>query len=369
MCCRARRLLGREYREHRAARLFGILARPVSDNFLEWLAEVRGLKDSLWEGAVLQLSLTYSEKYNDVPPAVKFNTIPFHPNVNRKGFGLPQETQSSSSTVGFSPVSRSLFACSGCPLGWIHFICLTEVEQYSGRPCIDFLDNPEEWKEKLTISNILLAIQVMLSNPITENAVNAEAAEMLKNNMPLYRQMVMQCVRNSLHPEELPHTEKDRVSSLKFYQPAEGSSLGSARGIRRISFEDYHRTWSRIATSKARDHFKDSFFEDPEFIGSYCGWKAKNEKGTEDWGEDTCTAIISQLIRKQRKQTAGGVSEMSKIELENYQLCQSPDVPDLPSERQTVDEDGHDNQEELWEKEVDNLVAWTNTLSNKRLED
>nr|XP_013807531.1 PREDICTED: ubiquitin-conjugating enzyme E2 U-like [Apteryx mantelli mantelli] len=301
----------------------GILARPVSDNFLEWLAEVRGLKDSLWEGAVLQLSLTYSEKYNDVPPAVKFNTIPFHPNV----------------------------------------------DQCSGRPCIGFLDNPEEWKEKLTISNILLAIQVMLSNPVTENAVNAEAAEMLKNNMPLYRQMVMQCVRNSLHPEELPHTEKDRVSSLKFYQPAEGSSLGSARGIRRISFEDYHRTWSRIATSKARDHFKDSFFEDPEFIGSYCGWKAKNEKGTEDWDEDTCTAIISQLIRKQRKQTAGGVSEMSKIELENYQLCQSPDVPDLPSERQTVDEDGHDNQEELWEKEVDNLVAWTNTLSNKRLED
>ncbi|XP_068809534.1 ubiquitin-conjugating enzyme E2 U isoform X3 [Struthio camelus] len=263
MCCRARRLLGQEYREHRAARLFGIFARPVSDNFLEWLAEIQGLKDSLWEGAVLQLSLTYSEKYNDVPPTVKFNTIPFHPNV----------------------------------------------DQYSGRPCIDFLDNPEEWKEKLTISNILLAIQVMLSNPVTENAVNVEAAEMLKNNMPLYRQMVMQCVRNSLHPEELSHIEKDRVSPLTFYQRAEGSSLGSAR----------------------------------------------------------CTAIISQLIRKQRKQTAGELSEMSKIE--NYQFWQSPDVPDLPSERQRVDEDGHDNREELWEKEVDNLVAWTNTLSNKRLED
>ncbi|XP_068809529.1 ubiquitin-conjugating enzyme E2 U isoform X1 [Struthio camelus] len=321
MCCRARRLLGQEYREHRAARLFGIFARPVSDNFLEWLAEIQGLKDSLWEGAVLQLSLTYSEKYNDVPPTVKFNTIPFHPNV----------------------------------------------DQYSGRPCIDFLDNPEEWKEKLTISNILLAIQVMLSNPVTENAVNVEAAEMLKNNMPLYRQMVMQCVRNSLHPEELSHIEKDRVSPLTFYQRAEGSSLGSARRIRRISFEDYHRTWSRIATSKATDHFKDSLFEDPEFTGNYCGWKAKNVKGTEDWDKDTCTAIISQLIRKQRKQTAGELSEMSKIE--NYQFWQSPDVPDLPSERQRVDEDGHDNREELWEKEVDNLVAWTNTLSNKRLED
>ncbi|XP_010213051.1 PREDICTED: ubiquitin-conjugating enzyme E2 U [Tinamus guttatus] len=271
----------------------GIFARPLQDSVLEWVAEVQGLKDSLWEGAVLQLSLTYSENYNDVPPTVRFNTIPFHPNV----------------------------------------------DQYSGRPCIDFLDNPEEWKEKLTISNILLAIQVMLSNPVTENAVNAEAAEMLKNDMPLYRQMVMQCVRNSLHPEELPHTEKDHVSSLKFYQPTEGSSVDFAsyfyrnrsnkneitqsfrraprqavlagrkqqtrvlcefarflaeatplfciyvfRGIKRISFEDYHRTWSKIATSKARDHFRDSFIADPEFIGN---WKAKNEKGTADSDEDT----------------------------------------------------------------------------------
>uniref|UniRef100_A0A8C6YN93 Ubiquitin conjugating enzyme E2 U n=1 Tax=Nothoprocta perdicaria TaxID=30464 RepID=A0A8C6YN93_NOTPE len=189
--------------------LQGIFTRPLQDSVLEWVAEVQGLKDSLWEGAVLQLTLTYSEKYNDVPPTVRFNTIPFHPNV----------------------------------------------DQYSGRPCIDFLDNPEEWKEKLTISNILLAIQVMLSNPVTENAVNAEAAEMLKNNMPLYRQMVMQCVRNSLHPE----------------------------GIRRISFEDYHRTWAKIATSKARDHFKDSY---PKFIGNCSSWKAKNEKGTGDADED-----------------------------------------------------------------------------------
>ncbi|XP_025892921.1 ubiquitin-conjugating enzyme E2 U-like [Nothoprocta perdicaria] len=205
----------------------------------------------------------------------------------------------------------------------------------------------------------------MLSNPVTENAVNAEAAEMLKNNMPLYRQMVMQCVRNSLHPEELPRTEKDRVSSLEFYQPIEGSSLDFARGIRRISFEDYHRTWAKIATSKARDHFKDSFYEDPKFIGNCSSWKAKNEKGTGDADEDACTAMVSRLLRKQGYQTPGGLSGTGETELENYQLCQHPDVPVcLPSERQRGDEDGHDNQEELWEKEVDHLVAWTNTLSS-----
>lgn len=41
----------------------------------------------------------------------------------------------------------------------------------------------------------------MLSNPELENAVNVEAAEMLKNNVSLYRQMVIQCVRTSQHPE------------------------------------------------------------------------------------------------------------------------------------------------------------------------
>ena len=40
-------------------------------------------------------------------------------------------------------------------------------------------------------------------------------------------------------------------------------------------------------------------------------------------------------------------------------MCLSSFLP----ERQIADEDGHDNQEEIWEKEVDNLVAWTNSLT------
>uniref|UniRef100_A0A8C3TDP2 UBC core domain-containing protein n=1 Tax=Chelydra serpentina TaxID=8475 RepID=A0A8C3TDP2_CHESE len=142
--------------------------------------------------AVLQLSMKYTEEYNSVPPTVTFNTIPFHPNV----------------------------------------------DQHSGRPCIDFLDNPKEWNGKLTMSSILLTIQVMLSNPELENVLNVEAAEMLKNNISLYRQMVIQCVRTSQHLEE---------TLLCIY---------IFRRITTVSFEDYHRMWSGIATSKAAEHFK-----------------------------------------------------------------------------------------------------------------
>uniref|UniRef100_A0A674K9S0 UBC core domain-containing protein n=1 Tax=Terrapene triunguis TaxID=2587831 RepID=A0A674K9S0_9SAUR len=143
-------------------------------------------------GAVLQLSIKYTEEYNSVPPTLIFNTIPFHPNV----------------------------------------------DQHSGRPCIDFLDNPKEWNGKLTMSSILLAIQVMLSNPELENAVNVEAAEMLKNNISLYRQMVIQC---KITPATL---KQERITT--------------------ISFEDYHRMWSGIATSKAAEHFKAPFWKPGE---------------------------------------------------------------------------------------------------------
>uniref|UniRef100_A0A7M4EW30 Ubiquitin conjugating enzyme E2 U n=1 Tax=Crocodylus porosus TaxID=8502 RepID=A0A7M4EW30_CROPO len=224
MHSRAYVLLEREHQEWKEANVFGIFAAPINDNLLEWLAEVQGLKDSLWEGAVLQLTLKYSESYNSVPPSVSFNTIPFHPNV----------------------------------------------DQHSGKPCIDFLDDPNKWNRKLTMCDILLTIQVMLSNPVLENAVNMEAAEMLKNNLALYRQMVIQCVRTSQRLEE----------TLVLF------CIYSYRRITSISFEDYHRTWSGIATSKAKEYFKAPLFEDPVFMGNYYSWKERNLIEAGGWDEN-----------------------------------------------------------------------------------
>ncbi|XP_074859347.1 ubiquitin-conjugating enzyme E2 U [Carettochelys insculpta] len=325
MHSRACLLLEREYLEYKEANIFGIFATPLKDNLLEWLVEVQGLKDSLWEGAVLQLSVKYTEEHNSVPPTVTFNTIPFHPNV----------------------------------------------DPHSGRPCIDFLDNPKEWNGKLTMSSILLAIQVMLSNPELENAVNVEAAEMLKTNMPLYRQMVIQCVRASQHLEDLLSTKEDCASSLKYFLPSETSSRGRVRRVKSISFEDYHKTWTGIATSKVTGHFKASLFEDPEFIGSYYDWKTKNVTGTGEWGEAAYSAIVSQLIRKQKQQTVDEkLLEIRKMDQDDNLLYQTSDELGLVPENQAVCEKRpQSKEEELWGREVDNLVAWTNTLCTEGLED
>ncbi|KAM9130326.1 ubiquitin-conjugating enzyme E2 U [Pangshura tecta] len=329
MHSRAYFLLEREYLEYKEANIFGIFVIPTKDNLLEWLAEVQGLKDSLWEGAVLQLSIKYTEEYNSVPPTLIFNTIPFHPN-------------------GKDHVRNCL------------------MDQHSGRPCIDFLDNPKEWNGKLTMGSILLAIQVMLSNPELENAVNVEAAEMLKNNISLYRQMVIQCVRTSQLLGDLSSTGKDSASSLKYYLPSEASSRGHVRRITAISFEDYHRMWSGIATSKAAEHFKAPLFEDPTFIGNCYGWKAKNVKETGEWDENTYNAIVSQLVRKQRQQTIDGkLIEIRKKEQDNNLLYQTP----VPESQAAGEKRPRSKEEEPWESEVDNLVAWTNALCTKGLED
>ncbi|CDQ85804.1 unnamed protein product [Oncorhynchus mykiss] len=105
-------LLRNQYLKLQTANLKGVEAKPVSHSLLEWEAKVEGLKDTLWEGAVLLLTLHFTESYNSVPPTVEFTAIPFHPNVDKD----------------------------------------------TGSPCIPCLDS--EWNPSISITSILLSIQV-----------------------------------------------------------------------------------------------------------------------------------------------------------------------------------------------------------------
>ncbi|XP_029468002.1 ubiquitin-conjugating enzyme E2 U-like [Rhinatrema bivittatum] len=291
----------------------GVFVTPVSDNFLEWIATVQGLKDSLWEGAIFQLFLKYTDKYNSVPPSVIFNTIPFHPNVNKT----------------------------------------------SGKPCIDFLDNPEEWNNRLTMTSILLTIQVMLSNPVMENPVNVEAAEMLQNNTSHYRKVVFDCVRAS---QQLNAGMMDNTSSKLTISLAQTESAEHFRKIQTISFEDYHSAWSGIATSKATH----PCFKNPTAL-----WNYFNEE-TDAKAESNVSPTIHKRIRKPAAADVADGKQIGMNEMKpTYQFHNTTDeiidphtsVPRV--QRMEVSE----KHEESWEEEVDHLVAWTNTLSTTALED
>nr|XP_025839027.1 ubiquitin-conjugating enzyme E2 U isoform X6 [Vulpes vulpes] len=213
MHCRAYFLLERDIQELKENNFKGITAFPVSEDLMEWGADIEGLQNTFWHGLFFQLTIKFTSQYNFVPPVVKFITIPFHPNV----------------------------------------------DQNTGRVCIDFLDDPEKWNTNYTLSSILLTLQVMLSNPVLENPVNLEAARMLIKDESLYKQIVL---RLFSQPIQL------RENSLEF--PKDPDKL--TRSIKAVSFNDYYKTWSGIATSKATEHYRSSCM-----LLLWLGWLEKVE--------------------------------------------------------------------------------------------
>nr|XP_034979433.1 ubiquitin-conjugating enzyme E2 U [Zootoca vivipara] len=346
MHSRAYLLLEREYIEHEEARIFGITVAPVGDSLMEWVADIEGLKDTLWEGAELQLSLRYTEDYNRIPPSVTFNTIPFHPNVDPK----------------------------------------------TGRPCVDFLDDPTKWDTKFTMTSILLSIQVLLSNPVLENPVNLEAADLLKNNFPQYRKKVIRCVRTSQHldaislasslsifrrPQEDEEYGQERF--LSFYKInilpenlcqianciilSENSSFSQIyifRYVASISYEEYYWTWYKLATSKAADEFKSPVFEDPNFIGNRYGWRAANvDKG--QWDALTHRLLISEFIKNQKRER---LVESKK----SHPTLPSPTPASVSRITSGRVSKNRSQDEEQWEKEAEDLVMWSASLEHMKLD-
>ncbi|XP_069835510.1 ubiquitin-conjugating enzyme E2 U [Dendropsophus ebraccatus] len=314
-------LLEQEYEELQEARLHGISVTPISDNLLTWIVQLQGLKDSLWEGAVLQLTMRYSEEYNHHPPRVIFNTIPFHPNV----------------------------------------------DQTSGKPCIDFLDDPAEWNPAFTMTYILLVIQAMLSNPILENAVNTEAAAMVLNNAALYREMVLSCVKTSRQIEDGTIQESHVIRRT----PAP-VSIPTPRNINSVSFEDYHKTWHHIGTSQAVPGGKQKQYREQE-----------PRMDVMRTGNNTYNIIIHGLLSDRTR----AFPSLREEEDHECALCRLSETHLLESildidtsaeihfqkERHHTDnlvashhESARDG--EPAEEEVDNLVAWTNTLSTELLD-
>ncbi|XP_053549056.1 ubiquitin-conjugating enzyme E2 U [Bombina bombina] len=309
-------LLEREYQELNEAQIFGISVTPVTENLLQWVAKVQGLKDSLWEGAVLQLTMTYNEKYNYTPPSIICNTIPYHPNV----------------------------------------------DPMSGRPCIDFLDNPEGWNTHFTMTSILLTIQTMLSNPEVENTVNLEAAEMLKTNPSMYRQMVLDCVKISRQIESGCVPDYNCLEETGMPRPSSGM-----RKINSVSFEDYHKNWTQIATSKATYDLK-------HMVNKEALWKTPyNETREKRRTSNTSNNIIIHG-------TANSLETTSKNKLtarenqscllcrisENFGLLSADKM--MESSRTTLEHGEEINDKdrhtvEPWEQEAENLISWTNGLS------
>jgi len=145
----ARRRLIRDFKKLQQDPPAGISAAPSEADVLKWTGVIFGPEDSVFEGGVFKLTLTFSEEYPSKPPVVKFITKVFHPNFYYGDGGV----------------------------------------------CLDLLQN--SWSPIYDVAAVLTSIQSLLCDPNPNSPANAEAARLYLEDRREYNKRVLQCVEES----------------------------------------------------------------------------------------------------------------------------------------------------------------------------
>ena len=136
-------------------------AKPVSNldgslNYLFWECSIPGPEDTPWEGGQYYLILEFSSNYPDSPPRVRFVPEIFHPNV------FP-----------------------------------------SGTVALSFLEEGKGWYPQITVRDILLGVQRLLTEPNIDNPANSEAYMIYTEDFAEYEEILRnQAAEFSLEYEE-----------------------------------------------------------------------------------------------------------------------------------------------------------------------
>ncbi|KAI0362744.1 ubiquitin-conjugating enzyme E2 [Trametes cingulata] len=107
----------------------GISAFPRSDaNLFEWVGTIEGPAGTVYAGLKFKISINFPPTYPMSPPAIKFDSPCFHPNVDINGGGI----------------------------------------------CLDILQ--DKWSAVYSVQTILLSLQSLLGEPNNASPLNPEAA-------------------------------------------------------------------------------------------------------------------------------------------------------------------------------------------------
>ncbi|KAJ3123200.1 Ubiquitin-conjugating enzyme E2 U [Nowakowskiella sp. JEL0407] len=160
---------------------------------------------------MFRLEMIFDEDFNQAPPKVYFLTVPFHPNV----------------------------------------------DQLTGKPCLNILDQFGSWKEEFTVGGLLIYLQWLLANPCLENPLNFSAAEIYMQSPRLYNQLVRDCVIASrrIYAGLPPHSEN--ADGNLYFSNEKSKEIDSEadlafkkqQKIKKLSFNEYYREWKETATS------------------------------------------------------------------------------------------------------------------------
>lgn len=126
-----------------------IIAVPDDNNVFKCDACIMGPIGTIWEGAVLRLSVEFDSDYPTHPPKVRFLSNVFHPNIYK-----------------------------------------------DGKICLDIL-NAKEWKPIYSLGHVLLSIRSLLSDPNPQDPANIESARLFTRDRHVYEMKVRECVRHT----------------------------------------------------------------------------------------------------------------------------------------------------------------------------
>lgn len=112
----------------------GVSAFPESENLFRWVGTISGPEDTPYSGHTYRLTLEFPNSYPYAPPAVRFATPCFHPNIDTAGL-----------------------------------------------ICLDILK--DKWTALYDVRTVLLSIQSLLGEPNTLSPLNQVAAQLWPDRM------------------------------------------------------------------------------------------------------------------------------------------------------------------------------------------
>lgn len=332
MHCRAYLLLEREYSKVQKNPEWGINVTPSESNIFCWYATICGLTDSIWENGRFHLTIRFNENYDEEQPEIKFNTIPFHPNIN--------------------------------PL--------------TGEPCVDvFHQSGGNSLGKVSVIGLLVSLQALLSNPVLENAVNTEAASLLLTAPHIYNQLVANCVAESrkliqlLKGRDLEKVSRNQRKIDFFPLKKPTSSIDSCgRRPKQVSFDEYHKSWVRIASSQPLATIPSGMHSKVDVDGLVYYSEGHPHDTNENSAKEVespspsnvtkaLTTDTEQKLNRIREKKLQRINAMKQLYL-NSANKESPGSTAPVSSR--TDMSNLNTRHETWEQEADDLVAWTTTL-------
>jgi len=112
-------------------------------NLMRWKCHIPGKKGSLWEGGYYPIAIEFPEDYPQKPPKCKFPEKFYHPNI------YP-----------------------------------------SGTVCLSILNEDEDWMPSISVKQILLGIQDLLTEPNPNSPAQTDAYVDFTKNRPVYTSKV-----------------------------------------------------------------------------------------------------------------------------------------------------------------------------------